>query len=107
MQEAVRQWSELTVGNGEAGDVIIDGGGVAGIKLVDGRAFGAGSVVLTTGTFLRGLIHIGEQRTPARRVGEAAAVGLSTPLERVGFYPWRPKTGTPPPPARRTHHLAH
>ena len=58
--------------------------------------FGAGAVVLTTGTFLRGLIHIGEQQTPAGRVGEAPALGLSRTLERAGFALGRLKTGTPP-----------
>ena len=58
--------------------------------------FRAGAVVLTTGTFLRGLIHIGEQQTPAGRVGEAPALGLSATLERAGFALGRLKTGTPP-----------
>ena len=53
-------------------------------------------MVLTTGTFLRGLIHIGEQQTPAGRVGEAPAIGLSPTLERIGFALGRLKTGTPP-----------
>ena len=53
-------------------------------------------MVLTTGTFLRGLIHIGEQQIPAGRVGEAPALGLSTTLERLGFALGRLKTGTPP-----------
>ena len=53
-------------------------------------------MVLTTGTFLRGLIHIGEQQTPAGRVGEAPALGLSRTLERLGFALGRLKTGTPP-----------
>ena len=56
----------------------------------------AGAVVLTTGTFLRGLIHIGERQTPAGRVGEAPALGLSRTLERAGFALGRLKTGTPP-----------
>ena len=60
------------------------------------REFGTGAVVLTTGTFLRGLIHIGEQQTSAGRVGEAPAVGLSRTLERIGFTLGRMKTGTPP-----------
>ena len=58
--------------------------------------FGAGAVVLTTGTFLRGLIHIGERQIPAGRVGEAPAIGLSGTLERAGFALGRLKTGTPP-----------
>ena len=62
----------------------------------DGRVFGAGAVVLTTGTFLRGLIHIGERQIPAGRVGEAPAIGLSRTLERAGFALGRLKTGTPP-----------
>src|SRR5205085_10832487 len=65
-------------------------------RLVDGRRRGAGAVVLTTGTLLRGLIHIGERQTPAGRVGEAPAVGLSLTLERLGLALGRLKTGTPP-----------
>ena len=66
------------------------------MRLADGRTYGAGAVVLTTGTFLRGLIHIGERQIPAGRVGEAPATGLSRTLERVGFALGRLKTGTPP-----------
>ncbi len=69
---------------------------ITGLVLTDGREIGAGAVVLTTGTFLRGLIHIGEQQTPAGRVGEAPALGLSATLERLGFALGRLKTGTPP-----------
>ncbi|MBI4275145.1 MAG: tRNA uridine-5-carboxymethylaminomethyl(34) synthesis enzyme MnmG [Rhizobiales bacterium] len=69
---------------------------VTGVRLKDGRTLSAGAVVLTTGTFLRGLIHIGERQTPAGRVGEAPAVGLSLTLERIGFSLGRLKTGTPP-----------
>src|ERR1700726_535248 len=68
MQEAVRQTDKLEVLEGEADDLVLGDGRVAAVRLKDGRLFGAGAVVLTTGTFLRGLIHIGEQQTPAGRV---------------------------------------
>ena len=96
MQAAVRDCASLTVIEGEADDLLVQDGAVSGIRLGDGRIVGAGAVVLTTGTFLRGLIHIGEQQTPAGRVGEAPAVGLSLALERIGFALGRLKTGTPP-----------
>jgi tRNA uridine 5-carboxymethylaminomethyl modification enzyme len=96
MQRAIRDADNLTVIEAEADDLVLRDGCVAGLKLADGREVGAGAVVLTTGTFLRGLIHIGERQTPAGRVGEAPAVGLSLTLERLGFAPGRLKTGTPP-----------
>src|SRR5262247_874783 len=96
MQRSVRDTGNLTVIEGEADDLVIEAGRLVGLALADGRAFGAGAVVLTTGTFLRGLIHIGERQTPAGRVGEAPAVGLSLTLERIGFALGRLKTGTPP-----------
>ncbi len=95
MQEAIRHTPNLTVVEGEVDDLLIDGG-VTGARLTDGRQFGATAVVLTTGTFLRGLIHIGERQIPAGRVGEAPALGLSATLERAGFALGRLKTGTPP-----------
>jgi tRNA uridine 5-carboxymethylaminomethyl modification enzyme len=96
MQQAIRECPNLSVIEGEADDLIVNAGVVAGVRLGDGRGIAAGAVVLTTGTFLRGLIHIGEQRTPAGRVGEAPALGLSVTLERLGFALGRLKTGTPP-----------
>ena len=69
---------------------------VTGVRLADGRAFGAAAVVLTTGTFLRGLIHIGERQIPAGRVGEAPSFGLSRDPRAAGFTLGRLKTGTPP-----------
>jgi tRNA uridine 5-carboxymethylaminomethyl modification enzyme len=96
MQQAIRDTDGLTVIEGEADDLILGQGGLAGIRLTDGREFIAGAVVLTTGTFLRGLIHVGEQQTPAGRVGEAPAIGLSRTLERLGLRLGRLKTGTPP-----------
>jgi tRNA uridine 5-carboxymethylaminomethyl modification enzyme len=72
------------------------GGRVVGLTTADGRIIRAAAVIITTGTFLRGLIHIGEETTPAGRVGEAPSVGLSATLERFGFQLGRLKTGTPP-----------
>src|SRR5262249_36624890 len=97
MQQAISAIPNLAVIEAEADDLIIRGERIAGLRLADGRELGAGAVVLTTGTFLRGLIHIGERKTPAGRVGEAPAVGLSLTLERLGFAPGPLQTGTPPP----------
>jgi tRNA uridine 5-carboxymethylaminomethyl modification enzyme len=96
MQRAIRATQNLEVIEGEVDDLVLAGGAVSGVRLADGRVFGCAATVLTTGTFLRGLIHIGEKQTPAGRVGEAPAVGLSLTLERVGFSLGRLKTGTPP-----------
>src|ERR1700730_7748973 len=84
MQQAIATTPNLTVVEGEVDDLLIDGC-VTGVRLADGREFKAVAVVLTTGTFLRGLIHIGERQIPAGRAGEAPAVGLSQALERAGF----------------------
>jgi tRNA uridine 5-carboxymethylaminomethyl modification enzyme len=96
MQTALGDLPGLDIAEGEADDLILDGAEIAGVRLADGREFSAGAVVLTTGTFLRGLIHIGEQQIPAGRVGEAPAVGLALTLERLGLPLARLKTGTPP-----------
>jgi tRNA uridine 5-carboxymethylaminomethyl modification enzyme len=94
MQLAIQNTANLTVLEAEVDDLIV-GPGVAGVRLGDGREIECGAVVLTTGTFLRGLIHIGEQQIPAGRAGEAPATGLSKTLERAGFALGRLKTGTP------------
>ena len=96
MQEALSRQDHLTLLEGEADDLRVEGGRVTGVVLADGRLLDARAVVLTTGTFLRGLIHIGERTIPAGRVGEAPANGLSRTLERNGFVLGRLKTGTPP-----------
>jgi tRNA uridine 5-carboxymethylaminomethyl modification enzyme len=96
MQRAISATENLTVIEAEADDLVIADGAVAGLRLGDGRTLRAGAVVLTTGTFLRGLIHIGEQKVAAGRVGEAPAIGLALTLERLGFALGRLKTGTPP-----------
>ena len=78
-------------------DLLIDGQGqIKGIRTGEGKEFLAPKVIITTGTFLRGVIHVGEEQTPAGRVNEAPALGLSTTLERLGFHLGRLKTGTPP-----------
>src|SRR5215475_9899170 len=70
MQAAIRETERLRVIEGEADDLLLNKGRVSGLRLLDGTELKAGAVVLTTGTFLRGLIHIGEKQTPAGRVGE-------------------------------------
>jgi tRNA uridine 5-carboxymethylaminomethyl modification enzyme len=96
MQAAIRAQANLTVIEAEADDLVLEGNAVCGVILKDGRTISTGAVVLTTGTFLRGLIHIGEKQIPAGRVGEAPSIGLSATLERAGFALGRLKTGTPP-----------
>jgi tRNA uridine 5-carboxymethylaminomethyl modification enzyme len=87
----------LAILEGAAEDLLLDPGGrVRGLVLGDGREIRAGRIVLTTGTFLGGLIHIGQEKIPAGRVGEAPALGLSRTLRRCGFALGRLKTGTPP-----------
>jgi tRNA uridine 5-carboxymethylaminomethyl modification enzyme len=96
MQAAIRDTANLNVIEGEADDLIVRDSQITGIRLADGRELCAGAVVITTGTFLRGLIHLGEKNWPAGRVGEAPALGLSKSFEAAGFTLGRLKTGTPP-----------
>jgi len=96
MQTAIRETADLSVIEGEADDLIVSNGRVTGVRLADGVELAAGAVVITTGTFLRGLIHLGERNWPAGRVDEAPAMGLSKSFERAGFTLGRLKTGTPP-----------
>jgi tRNA uridine 5-carboxymethylaminomethyl modification enzyme len=96
MQAAIADQVGLDVIEGEVFDIDVVDGAVAGISLADGRSWRCGAIVLTTGTFLRGLIHIGDERFPAGRMNEAATLGLSTTMTRLGFALGRLKTGTPP-----------
>lgn len=95
MQAAILGRPNLTVIEGEVDDLVVTNGRIAGAVLLDGRRFDAKAVVLTTGTFLRGLIHRGEETTPAGRAGEKPVLGLSTRLEALGLTLGRLKTGTP------------
>jgi tRNA uridine 5-carboxymethylaminomethyl modification enzyme len=96
MQAAIDSQPNLFVVEGEADDLLLRDGRAVGVKMLDGRELAAGAVVLTTGTFLRGLIHIGDRQTPAGRMGEKPALGLSATLARLGLTLGRLKTGTPP-----------
>ncbi len=96
MQEELRNTANLTLMAGAAEDLIVKDGRVAGVLLADGATLSTGSVVLTTGTFLRGVIHRGETRIAAGRDGDAPAIGLALRLSAAGFRMGRLKTGTPP-----------
>jgi len=96
MKAAIGSMPNLEILEAEADDLLIKSGRASGVRLADGREIAVGAVVLTTGTFLRGLIHIGERQIPAGRVGEAPAIGLSRTLENLGVALGRLKTGTPP-----------
>ena len=96
MQDLVAETPNLAVVEGEAARLLSDAGAVTGVELADGRSIGCGAVVLTTGTFLRGVIHLGDQRTPAGRFGDQPSVSLARSLDAAGFALARLKTGTPP-----------
>ncbi|MEZ5851018.1 MAG: tRNA uridine-5-carboxymethylaminomethyl(34) synthesis enzyme MnmG [Hyphomicrobiaceae bacterium] len=95
MQAAIRETSGLTVIEGEAADIGVEAGRVTRVTLADGSVISCGAIVLTTGTFLRGLIHMGEVKIPAGRIGEAPSVALAERLAALGLAMGRLKTGTP------------
>ncbi len=95
MQAALAEQDNLTIVEGEADDLLIHDGRITGLRLADGQEFTCGAVVLTTGTFLNGLIHLGEESWPAGRIGEKPSLGLSPALTRLGLALGRLKTGTP------------
>src|SRR5579885_522423 len=96
MQALLAAQPGLRIRAGAVEDLLVASGRLAGVVLADGAVIRCGAAVLTTGTFLRGLIHIGAERRPAGRIGEAPALGLSATLARLGFALGRLKTGTPP-----------
>lgn len=95
MQDELSDYPNLTTIEDGAEDLIVEDNHVAGVIGLNGDAYRAASVVITTGTFLKGMIHIGEKRIPAGRVGEAPAIGLSDRLYGMGLPMGRLKTGTP------------
>jgi tRNA uridine 5-carboxymethylaminomethyl modification enzyme len=97
IQQFLGEQPNLAIRVGEAADLEIGADGrVAAVLTADGARLSCGAVVLTTGTFLRGLIHIGLEKIPAGRVGEKPSLALSETLSRLGFPLGRLKTGTPP-----------
>jgi tRNA uridine 5-carboxymethylaminomethyl modification enzyme len=96
VQGILAETENLTIVEAGADDLLFGADGrLCGVRATDGREFAAAAVVITTGTFLRGLIHIGETRIPAGRVGDKPAIGLSYTFRRLGFDLGRLKTGTP------------
>jgi tRNA uridine 5-carboxymethylaminomethyl modification enzyme len=95
MQAAIAATPGLTVIEAAIEDLIVAGDEIRGVVTANGRRYTSGAVVLTTGTFLRGLIHLGEKKTPAGRHGEAPALGVSDRLGALGLKLGRLKTGTP------------
>ncbi|KAI94446.1 tRNA uridine 5-carboxymethylaminomethyl modification protein [Rhodomicrobium udaipurense JA643] len=95
MQAALAAQDGLTVVENAVEDLLVEGGAVAGVVTASGRELRSGAVVITTGTFLKGVIHLGDTRTPAGRVGEAPSIGLSDRLYTLGLRMGRLKTGTP------------
>src|ERR1044071_253666 len=95
MQAAIRATAKLEVVEGGVEDLIVANGRVVGVVTGDGRTLATGAVVLTTGTFLNGLIHLGEEQIPAGRAGEAPARKLSERLYGLGLQLGPAKTGPP------------
>ncbi len=96
VQAILAERPEITVVEGEAADLVMDGPRVAGVVLADGSALRAGAVVVTTGTFLRGVIHIGDHSYPAGRMGEQPSNRLAERFNSMALPVGRLKTGTPP-----------
>ena len=96
MQAVLAAIPDLELIEGEVTELLTASGAITGLRLADGRALYAPAVVLTTGTFLRGQLHCGDERTPGGRVGEAPALLLAANLKKLGLRLGRLKTGTVP-----------
>ncbi|MDZ4761491.1 MAG: tRNA uridine-5-carboxymethylaminomethyl(34) synthesis enzyme MnmG [Alphaproteobacteria bacterium] len=95
IQSQLKECANLTLIEDGVEDVLAEDGRVSGVLGTSGRSWKSGGVVITTGTFLKGMIHIGDRRIPAGRVGEAPAIRLSDRLYDLGLSMGRLKTGTP------------
>ncbi len=96
MRRELEQIANLHIKQAEVTGLIFEDARASGIELLDGRRVGAAATVLTTGTFLNGLIHIGEKQFTSGRSGEPAAIALGNSIRDLGFDCGRLKTGTPP-----------
>ena len=96
MRRILEQQSRLRIKQAEVVAIVRDQGKARGLELRDGRVVGAKAVILTTGTFLNGLIHIGDNRYSAGRSGETPSIPLAESVKSMGFDWGRMKTGTPP-----------
>src|ERR1051326_4649938 len=102
MRRILERTPGLFIKQAEVTEILFENNRAAGIELLDGRRVSAQAVVLTTGTFLNGLIHIGEKQFTAGRNGEPASITLANCIRSIGFDWGRLKTGTPPRLDRRT-----
>lgn len=102
MRHRLEQTPGLYIQQGTVEDIITENGIVTGVTTKEGVSYHARSVIITSGTFLRGLIHIGEYNASAGRAGDQPSIGLSASLERLGLKLGRLKTGTPPRVYRRS-----
>jgi tRNA uridine 5-carboxymethylaminomethyl modification enzyme len=105
MRDTLDRQANIEWVEGEAGEILVERGRVAGLVLTNGDWLVARALIVTTGTFLNGLIHIGEERIPAGRFGEPPSRGLAESLKRFGLRWGRLKTGTPPRLDRRSVNL--
>ncbi len=105
MRRELESIPNLFLRQGEVVELLIEGDRVAGVELMDGRLLGSRAVIVTTGTFLNGLIHIGAKRFPSGRSGELPSIKLAENLRDLGFRIARLKTGTPPRLDRRSINL--
>ena len=96
MRRLLEETPSLHLKQAEVVELLVENGRVLGVELIDSRRFGATSVILTTGTFLNGLVHIGDHTYSAGRSGEVPAIRLAASVRRIGFRMGRLKTGTPP-----------